>query len=210
MPRKRRRLAVVLAVAAALCTASAMGGGAPTVLADAIPTEVGPSTCVVHSLPAFIAQGERATTATVADVVEVECDPEIYGTKAKMRITDAQLFSRCEGNVTWYVPNSPGEGFLKRTGNGVSVELDPDGNATVALRAGPNCSPGETLVGAHMEGPPYESFTTAFSVLPPQESAQGASATPSSQVEDAYSSAFATIIQAEFPAVYGEQTLRIG
>ena len=48
-------------------------------------------TCVVHSLPSFIAQGENVgdikTAATVADIVEVECDPTIYGTGSKIKIT---------------------------------------------------------------------------------------------------------------------------
>src|SRR5450631_4033902 len=71
------------------------------------------ATCVVHSLPSFVAQGENVnqgdgenpnegnTEATVADVIEVECNPTIYGTGSKIKITASQLFSRCQGRVTW-------------------------------------------------------------------------------------------------------------
>jgi hypothetical protein len=206
------RPACIAAVLAASCTIVALtpaGADARTGEALARPTaSEGAATCVLHSLPAFIAQGEFGAAGTVADVVEVECNPEIYGTKAKLQISDEQLFLRCEKTLTWYVPNSPLEGFRREAGRSVTVELDPDGNATVALRAGPNCTAGDTLMTAHMQQVPFESFTTSFGVLPPQPSASGVTALPASQVEDMYSSAFATIVQAEFPGVEAEQTVR--
>jgi hypothetical protein len=163
-------------------------------------------TCKITSAaPSFIAQGQESTAATVADIVEVECNPNIYGTKSKIKITASQLFSRCEGNLTWYVPNPFKE--VART-RGVSVELDADGNATVALRAGPNCSPGESLVTAHMEQEPFESFTTSFSVMPPETTPEGVTVTPDEQVEDSFSSAVATIVQVEFPGT-SEEKVRI-
>src|SRR5690348_2371448 len=55
-----------------------------------------PATCLIHSLPSFVAQGEFATSATVADVIEVECNPFVYGTGATVTITAAQLSSRCQ------------------------------------------------------------------------------------------------------------------
>ncbi len=187
--------------------------------ATSAPTE--PSdTCVVHSLPSFVAQGEGVTAATVADVIEVNCNPTIYGTKSKIKLTASQLYTRCDGDVTWYVPNNApepplilgaaveGGGYEKVAGRGVVVRLDPDGNATVALIAGPNCSAGESLVSAHMEEEPYESFTTSFSVLPPDTTTPGVYALPANQVEDSYSSAAATIIEAEF-AGGSEKTVHI-
>jgi hypothetical protein len=172
-----------LLAAVALAPASATAAGPP-----------GTSTCVVHSLPSFVAQGEFATAATVADVIEVECDPTVYGTGSKIKITDSQLFNRCRNDITWYVPNP----FHEGTGKGISVELDADGNATVALIAGPDCAAGESLVAAHMEEEPFETFTTAFTVLPPNNTTPGVFAMPSSQVEDALSSSVATIVEAEF------------
>jgi len=160
-------------------------------------------TCVVHSLPSFVLQGEFENTATVADIVEVECDPTIYGTGSKIKITANQLYSLCKGNLTWYEPNP----FRIETGRGISVELDPDGNAIVAVRGGPFCSAGESLISAHMEEEPFESFVTSFTVLPPvptPQSVRALAATPfeaggpERQVETGVSSGIAAIIEAEF------------
>jgi hypothetical protein len=201
-----RTVAFVLALAASAITATMPGAaqagprGSTSAARSAAIELKPPATCVIHSLPSFIAQGEIvsqgefSTAATVADVVEVECNPSIYGTGSKIRITANQLFSRCKGNLTWYVPNP----FRTEQGNGVSVELDADGNATVALLAGPGCMVGESLITAHMQEEPFESFTTAFSVLAPMPTTPGVFALPATQVEDALSSGVATIIEAEF------------
>jgi hypothetical protein len=162
-------------------------------------------TCVVHSLPSFVAQGEFANTATVADVIEVECNPTIYGTGSKMKITAHQLYSRCKDDLTWIIPNP----YDKVSGQGVSVALDADGNATVAVLSGPGCQAGESLVTAHMEEEPFESFTTSFTILSPVTTTPGVFALPSHQVEDAGSSGVATIIQAEF-AGGSEKEVHIG
>jgi hypothetical protein len=186
----------------------------------ATPTVTTENACVVHSLPSFVAQGEGVTTATVADVIEVNCDPTKYGTKSKIKVTAFPLYTLCEGDVTWYVPNNApdpttidelaiGEGGYEEVqGSGVELRLDPDGNATAALIAGPNCSAGESLVSAHMEETPFESFTTSFSVLPPDTTVPGVYSLPATQVEDSYSSAAATIIEAEF-ADGSEKTVHI-
>jgi hypothetical protein len=156
-------------------------------------------TCVVHSLPSFVAQGENINglnqEAMVADVIQVACDPNVYGTGSKIKITASQLFTRCKGNVTWYVPNPFSETTRAR---GVTLRIDADGNATVALRAGPECASGESLVTAHMEEEPFESFTTSFSVLPPVPTTPGVFALPATQVEDSSSSGVVTIIETEF------------
>ena len=165
-----------------------------------------PATCVVHSLPAFTAQGEFALTATVADVIEVECNPYTYGTGSRVKITAKQLFDRCTKRLTWYVPNPYGK--VENT-PGITVKLDADGNATVVVRAGPECEAGESLITAHMEQEPYESFTTSFNVMPPVNTKPGVFALPATQVEDAGSSAVATIIETEF-AGGSEKKVRIG
>jgi hypothetical protein len=192
---KCRNLGVGLAVLASSVfllagTASAHGVGP-----DIEGAEETAKTCVVHSLPSFIAQGEFKVAATVGDIVEVECNPDIYGTASKIKITASQLFTRCKGHLNWYVPN-PFKVVLDKAG--VSVILDADGNATVALLAGPGCSPGENLISAHMEEEPFETFTTGFTVMPPLNTKPGVFAMPSSQVEDGLSSSVATIIETEF------------
>jgi hypothetical protein len=151
------------------------------------------ASCLVHSLPSFVAQGEGALEATVADVVEVECDPTVYG-RSTVTISSNQLSLRCDGRLHWYVANP----FQATEGAGVTVRLDADGSATVALVAGP-CMAGEALIAVHMKEEPFESFTTAFTVLPPAPTKPGVYALPATQVEDAASSGVATIIEAEYP-----------
>jgi hypothetical protein len=177
-------------------TASARGTAAVTTTTS--------DTCVVNSLPSFTAQGEFGTSATVADIIEVECDPTVYGTESKIKITASQLFSRCKGKLTWFVPNP----YTRSEGRGVTVALDADGNATVAVLTGPGCEAGESLVSAHMEEEPFETFTTGFSVLPPVKTTPGVFPMPKTQVEDSLSSAVATVVEVEF-AGGSEKKVRI-
>src|SRR5271165_1038378 len=125
---KSRNLGLGLAVFAS--SLFLLGGTAS--VAGAAPAVTNPTgTCVVHSLPSFVAQGENInqvnTEAMVADVIQVECNPTIYGTGSKIKLTASQLFTRCGGKVTWYVPNPYQELSDAR---GITVRLDADGNAT--------------------------------------------------------------------------------
>ena len=163
------------------------------------------STCAVHSLPSFVAQGEFSQQATAADVIEVECNPFLYGTGSKVTVIASQLYSRCNSDITWYVPNP----YSRTSGRSVELTLDADGNATVALIAGPKCQAGESLVSVHQDEGEFNSYTTSFTVLPPNDTPMGVTALPSHQVEDAESSAVATIIQVEFPGA-AESWVRVG
>jgi hypothetical protein len=162
-------------------------------------------TCSVKSLPSFTAQGEFGTTATVADVIEVGCDPAEYGTGSEVEVVASQLYSRCNQDISWYIPNP----YAVEYGKGVKLKVDADGNATVALVAGPSCQAGNSLVAVHEENQPYESVTTSYSVEPPNTTPEGVTALPATQIEDAESSAVATIIEAEFPGK-AEARYRIG
>jgi outer membrane murein-binding lipoprotein Lpp len=196
----RRNLVVALAVMAS--SVLVMAGGA-SVASAANPT------CVVKTLPSFVAQGEGEVSATTADIVEVGCDPTVYGTGSTITIEDFQLYARCGRTVTWYEPNP----YTVTEGPRITVVLDADGNATVAVIAGPGCQAGETLVSAHMNEEPFETFTAAYSVLPPVTTPPGLTAMEpggsSSQVEDSFSSGVATIVEAEFENG-SEKTVRIG
>src|SRR5664280_954529 len=163
------------------------------------------STCAIHSLPSFVAQGEFSLQATAADVIEVECNPFLYGTGSKVTVIASQLYSRCNGDIKWYIPNP----YATSTGRSVELTLDADGNATVALIAGPKCQAGESLVSVHQDEGEFNSYTTSFTVLPPNDTPMGVTALPSHQVEDAESSAVATIVEAEFPGA-AERYVRIG
>jgi hypothetical protein len=163
------------------------------------------STCAVHSLPSFVAQGEFSQQATAADVIEVECNPFLYGTGSKVTVIASQLYSRCNSDIAWYIPNPYSETY----GRSVELTLDADGNATVALIAGPKCQAGESLVSVHMDEGEFNSYTTSFTVLPPNDTPLGVTALPAHQVEDAESSAVATIIETEFPGA-AESYVRVG
>jgi uncharacterized repeat protein (TIGR01451 family) len=165
-------------------------------------------TCLVHSLPGFVDQGEFSEAATVGDVIEVECNPSVYGTGAEVTITAAQLYDRCQHNLAWYVPSEAAvqpppqalaAGVATTTGGSVDLHLDADGNATVALLAGPHCMVGESLITLDEDEAPFETFTTAFEVEPDVPTPEGVTAYPSTEVEDAVTSSVATIVEVEFP-----------
>ncbi len=162
------------------------------------------TTCAVHSLPSFVAQGEFEHQATVADVIEVECNPFVYGTGSQVTVTASQLYSRCAGGIEWI--GISGEPISDRS---FQMTLDADGNATVALIAGPDCQAGESLISLHMDEGEYNSYTTSFTVLPPNDTPLGVTALPSHQVEDSETSSAVTIIEAEFPG-QAEKYVRIG
>jgi hypothetical protein len=163
--------------------------------------------CAVKSLRSFVLQGESARTASAADVIEVSCDPFVYGTGSRITISDSQLFNSCAA-LNWIVPNNgpligPGPsappGFsISGSQPSVTVNVDADGNANVALIAGPDCSAGETLIAAQMDEEPFEASTTRFTLLASKQTTAGVKALPASQVEDDTSSAVVTIVEAAF------------
>lgn len=167
----------------------------------------GSGSCTVVSLPSFVAQGEYGYAASVADVVEVSCNPYTYGTGQEVTVTAAQLASRCH-NLAWIVPNNSYNEPEAQLGQSVHLNLDADGNATASLVAGPNCMAGESLVTLDENEAPYETFTTSFMVTPPVNTPQGVVAMPSSQVEDSSSSSVTTVVEAEFTGG-GESYVRL-
>jgi hypothetical protein len=182
-------------------SASAHGAAGPQVAE-------GTGSCKIKSLPSFIAQGEFGTAASVADVIEVSCNPSEYGTGAAITIIASQLYSRCGSSMTWYDANDNGE-YTHSWGRSFDVHLDVNGNANVALIAGPNCMVGESLISVDETESPYETFTESFQVLPTTNTTPGLFITPSSQVEDATSSGVITIAQAEFKNA-AEANVRLG
>lgn len=163
----------------------------------------------------FTAQGELSNEGSVADVIEVGCDPFEYGTGSTVTVVASTLYSMCGDNVNWYVPDPYGyngegsNGYEHSTGRSIELTLDADGNATVALIAGPHCADGGGMIAVHTDEEPFKSYTTEFTVLPPDDTTAGVETIPSAQVEDDTSSAFATIVETEFPGV-SEQNVRVG
>jgi hypothetical protein len=183
-------------------TASAHGTVAPQ-------SGPGEGTCTVTSLPSFVAQGEFQTSAMVADVIEVSCNPYAYSDGATVGLTAYQLYNRCHNNLKWLDPNDLGS---PKWGYGPTfdeVHLDAAGNANIAVIGGPECMAGESLITLDEEESPYETFTTSFQVLPPAPTPEGLYILPEHQVEDANSSGVITIAEAEFKGA-PEGYVRIG
>lgn len=182
--------------------ASARGVGAKPLIA--------PGTCEVKSLNSFTAQGEFASAATVGDVIEVSCDPYTYSNGAEVEVTAAQLYDRCNHDITWYLPaaGEPGDD-PPPSGPSIKLKLDQDGNANVGLIAGPHCMAGGSLITVDELESPYETYVTEYKVLPAENTPEGLAITPEQQVEDQETSSVVTIAQVEF-ANSAEKTVRIG
>jgi hypothetical protein len=170
-----------------------------------------PETCVIHALPSsFMDQGEFGSASSVADIIEVECEP-VYSEKY-VRISANELYSRCDKKLYWRTPYGHDEGANKYgfvTGPSFSVELDNDGNATAIVLGGPSCAAGESLIAGHLESAPFTTFTTGFTVLPPRPTEPGVFATPENKIEGEVYSDVATIAQVEFPPVFAEEPVYI-
>jgi hypothetical protein len=202
MVMDRRILCVGLAVLGSsfmlLTGVASARGASPT---------VAPGTCEVKSLPSFVNQGEFEHEGTVGDVIEISCDPYTYSQGATVTVTASQLYSRCDGDVTWYVPGQDdSEEWSSRS---ITLKLDGDGNANVGLIAGPHCMVGGSLITVDENESPYETYITEFKVLPSEKTPEGLYITPEKQVEDAETSSVVTIAQAEFTGA-SEKYVRIG
>jgi hypothetical protein len=105
---------------------------------------------------------EDASTSSVAVIFYAEF-PSVYAEQT-VEFSDAQLYDRCTGGVTWFGPDD----VLLGTGKSVTTTLDDDGNAFVVALAGPSCASGDTLAQVDLTGPPYTTLTTNFTVLSPR------------------------------------------
>jgi len=211
---ERRNLLAVLAVLAlslfvlsATASAHTTRHKRATPRTDPIGEETAsPETCVINTLPdSFMDQGEFGTASSIADVIEVECEP-VYA-EHWVRISATELYSRCDDRLYWTTPTEPFH--FSTSGPSFKVELDNDGNATAVVLGGPSCAAGESLVSAHLESAPYTTVTTAFTVLPPRVTDPEVIATPENKVEGEEYSDVATIVQVEFPPVFAEEPVNI-
>ena len=167
--------ALLVLAASALCATPAQAAGA----------------CAIRSLPSFV---EDSTSASVADVVEVECEPAYAGDT--VRLSAPELSSRCGGGLTWSSPYP----YAPTTGKEITnVKLTGAGDATVALWGGPNCKAGTSLIFADMEQAPFETVSTTFEVLGPQVLSSGVSALPGTETEDRIHGSVATVVEVSFP-----------
>jgi len=167
--------------------------------------------CKMYSLPGLMRQGEGIDVGEVGDVIQIECNPAVFPGGTLVRISDTQLYDRCnvtglDGTIHWATLVDP-----VGTGPEAWVVLDGDGNGTVDLVAGPNCAIGGTVVSANTEvgdgNTVVESFSAAFAVEPAEPSKEGVTVEPSAQVEDEVTSSASTLIKAEFGST--EAKLRV-
>ncbi len=199
---ERRSLLAGLAVLVVCLASLASTASARTASTKKAAGEENP-TCIITSLPSFVDQGEFTTASSVADIVEVSCNPE-FGFQT-VKLSDEELFSRCRDNMSW----SEAPVFEPTEGPTTTIKLDGGGNGSAVLWAGPGCAAGETLVSAHLLVAPFTTVTTNFEVLPPKVTAPGVYVLPPTSVEDNVTSSVATIVEVEFPSVYAEQRVNI-
>jgi hypothetical protein len=167
--------------------------------------------CKMESLPGLMRQGEGFQVGEVGDVIQIECNPQVFPGGTIVGISDAQLYNRCnstglDGTIHWATLLEP-----VAEGPEVFAVLDGDGNATVDLVAGPNCAVGGTVVSANTYvgdgNTVVESFSAAFAVEEARPSPEGVTVEPAAQVEDEATSSASTLIKAEFGST--EAKLRV-
>jgi len=121
---------------------------------------------VIAEPAAGAVEGEENSSA--AAIVEVEAPPVFA--EEPVNINDSQLVSRChKGDSLWIGP----EGQPIGEGENVTVNLDNDGNAFAVALGGESCASGTSLIEASLENAPYTTWTTNFTILPPQPTFPG-------------------------------------
>ncbi|HTY96943.1 MAG TPA: hypothetical protein VMB91_07865, partial [Solirubrobacteraceae bacterium] len=93
--------------------------------------------------------------------------PALYAEKY-VNVTSPQLLSRCliPPHLMWVGADGA---VLESSGSSLNgLQLDNDGNAFVVLLGGGSCASGPSEIEASLESAPYTTFTTTFTILPPQ------------------------------------------
>jgi hypothetical protein len=114
----------------------------------------------------------------VVGVIQVEAQPAFAGDS--VFVYSQQLANSCE-----YVQYNENEGSTPSVllkGDGATITLDNDGNATVFF-AGYECAPGPSLFEADLVSAPYYTATTTLTALPPNVTTAGLTAYPNPEVE---------------------------
>ncbi len=127
-----------------------------------------PTTPGVFATPASKVEGEVASD--VATIVQVEFPPVFA--EEPVNVNASQLYSRCKRypHTEWVVMGSEGPQEAENNGEETSIQLDNDGNAFVVLIGNSSCASGDSLIEASLENAPYTTYTTDFTVEPPQPS----------------------------------------
>ncbi len=98
--------------------------------------------CVIHTLPSFMDEGFGSESSSVADIVEVECEPVFA--EQTVKISSQELYNRCDNHLSWSAIGNEADPYNPVEGASIGkVRLDDDGNATVAVWGGPSCAAGK-------------------------------------------------------------------
>ena len=120
----------------------------------------------VYATPETKVEGE--VYSDVATIVQVEFSPVFA--EEPVNIDFAQLEARCK--VCPYteaiVMGYNGYPYTAEKVSDVTVNLDNDGNAFVVLVGNASCAAGTSLIEASLEEAPYTTYTTDFTIEPPQ------------------------------------------
>lgn len=201
--RPRRRITTSVAVASAVGALVALAPGTGQAGQAVRPALSPEEPCAIHSQPSFVAQGKGNAARTLAEVLEVACEPLYAG--QKVSIGSNELYSRCAKRLSWTIPYP----YSRVTGREVKLKLGDNGAATVVVWGGPDCASGESQIFAALEAFPFTTVVASFTLLPPQETSPGVTALPSSEPASAPHASVATVIEIEFPSVYADRPVAI-
>jgi hypothetical protein len=125
-----------------------------------------PTTPGVFATPASKVEGE--TASDVATIVQVEFPPVFA--EEWVNVNASQLYARCHNEpYTEYIAMGPeGPQEIENNGEETEIQLDNDGNAFVVLIGNSSCAAGTSLIEASLVNAPYTTYTTDFTIEPPQ------------------------------------------
>ncbi len=125
-----------------------------------------PTTPGVFATPSNKVEDE--TTSSVATIVQVEFPPVFA--EEYVNVDFSQLFARCHQDNKTEVLQMDIYGYaaLEVGHETERVQLDNDGNGFFVLIGNSSCASGTSLIEASLENAPYTTYTTNFTIEPPQ------------------------------------------
>ncbi len=111
---------------------------------------------------------ESETTSSVATIVQVEFSPVFA--EEPVNLDFAQLEARCKVCPYTEVITMGENGYprVEKSVSDTTLNLDNDGNAFAILVGNASCASGKSLIEASLENAPYTTYTTNFTIEPPQ------------------------------------------
>ena len=113
----------------------------------------------------------------------IQIEAELAFADDQVTVSSQQLLNDCAANTVQFATNAGGggrpPGFFSDT---ITLTLDNDGNATVALYAD-DCAPGSSLIEVDLDKAPYYTATATLVALPPAVTPAGLTGFPNDEVE---------------------------